>query len=54
MDQQKLETWLSDCSTEDRLLVLEGLGWASDIDIRTVNGPVSCEPRHRLLADDYA
>jgi hypothetical protein len=41
-DQQTLETWLGGCTSgvgNERLLVLEGLGWANDIDVNTVNGP---------------
>ncbi|MGD8395133.1 MAG: FlgD immunoglobulin-like domain containing protein, partial [Candidatus Eiseniibacteriota bacterium] len=43
IDQQRLEEWLQACSAqpphENRFLLLEGLGWASDVDSRTVHGP---------------
>jgi len=39
-DQQTLETWVETCTAgSNRLLVLEGIGWASDIDARTLHGP---------------
>jgi hypothetical protein len=40
-DLQKLELWLRQCDTdlEERLLIQDGYGWASDIDNRTVYGP---------------
>jgi hypothetical protein len=39
-DQQTLESWLAGCSTdqEERLLILDGIGWASDIDVWTTHG----------------
>jgi len=55
-DQQKLHTWLSGCTAgNNRLLVLEGSGWASDIDVNTTNGPSFLTNRGvDVLADDYA
>jgi hypothetical protein len=55
-DQQALGTWISGCSvSENRLLVLEGIGWASDIDVNTTNGPSFLTNRGvDVLADDYA
>jgi hypothetical protein len=39
-DQQTLETWVTSCIPgSDRLLVLEGAGWASDIVANTNHGP---------------
>jgi hypothetical protein len=40
-DLQKLKLWLEQCDTdeEERLLILDGYGWASDIDAHTVYGP---------------
>ncbi|MGD8395683.1 MAG: hypothetical protein PVF43_09425 [Candidatus Eiseniibacteriota bacterium] len=38
-DQQKLEGWLAGCTAgENRLLILDGYGWASDIDNNTTHG----------------
>jgi hypothetical protein len=38
-DQQKLENWLAGCTTgENRLLLADGYGWASDIDVNTTHG----------------
>jgi hypothetical protein len=56
IDQQKLEGWIQACTTgNNRLLLLEGIGWASDIDVRTVNGPTFLLNRGvDVLADDYA
>jgi hypothetical protein len=55
-DQQSLQTWLSGCTAgNNRLLVLEGQGWASDIDVNTTNGPSFLTNRGvDVLADDYA
>jgi hypothetical protein len=55
-DQQSLQTWIAGCSAgQNRLLVLEGIGWASDIDVNTVNGPSFLTNRGvDVLADDYA
>jgi hypothetical protein len=55
-DQQAFQTWISGCSaSENRLLVLEGIGWASDIDVNTTNGPTFLTNRGvDVLADDYA
>jgi len=54
-DQQKLETWLAGCSTPNRVLVLEGLGWASDIASHTTNGSAFLTNRGiDVLASDYA
>jgi hypothetical protein len=55
-DQQKLETWLGGCTAgANRLLVLEGMGWASDIAIKTVHGPAFLADRGvNVLASDYA
>jgi hypothetical protein len=40
-DQQAFEDWLDGCQPGDnRLLILDGYGWASDIDNNTTNGPV--------------
>ncbi|MGD8396163.1 MAG: hypothetical protein PVF43_11885, partial [Candidatus Eiseniibacteriota bacterium] len=38
---QKLENWITGCSVtgEERLLVMDGYGWASDIDNNTTHGP---------------
>jgi hypothetical protein len=56
IDQQKLEGWIQGCTSgQNRLLVMEGVGWASDIDVRTVNGPTFLLNRGvDVLADDYA
>ncbi len=56
MDQQKLETWLAGCSEgSPRLLLLEGTGWAADIQSNTVNGPQFLGNRGiGVLARDYA
>ena len=56
IDQQKLEAWITGCTTgNNRLLVLEGIGWASDIDVNTTNGPNFLLNRGvDVLADDYA
>ncbi len=55
MDQQKLQTWLAGCTTQNRLLVLEGVGWASTIDASTTNGPAFLTNRGvDVLAADYA
>jgi hypothetical protein len=55
-DQQTLETWLSGCTLgNNRLLVLEGIGWASDIDVNTVHGPDFLAGRGvSVLSEDYA
>jgi len=55
-DQQALGTWITGCSAaENRLLVLEGIGWASDIDVNTTNGASFLTNRGvDVLADDYA
>jgi hypothetical protein len=38
-DQQSLETWVEACTAgNNRLLVMEGIGWASDIDVNTNHG----------------
>ncbi len=56
MDQQKLETWLAGCSEGNpRLLLVEGTGWAADIDQNTTNGPSFLANRGvDVLARDYA
>lgn len=56
IDQQKLETWIAGCTPgNNRLLVLEGLGWASFIDVNTTNGAAFLTNRGvDVLADDYA
>jgi hypothetical protein len=56
IDQQKLETWLQGCTPgSNRLLVLEGTGWASFIDRNTTNGPAFLANRGvDVLASDYA
>jgi hypothetical protein len=39
-DQQTLDTWLGGCTSgNERLLVLSGISWASDIDVNTFSGP---------------
>jgi hypothetical protein len=55
-DQQSLETWLGGCTAgNNRLLVLEGIGWASDIQNNTTHGPAFLTARGvSVLADDYA
>jgi hypothetical protein len=55
-DQQKLETWLAGCTAGvNRLLVLEGAGWASDIATNTMHGPAFLADRGvSVLASDYA
>jgi hypothetical protein len=55
--QQKLEGWLAGCVTdeEERLLILSGYGWASDIDVNTVHGPAFLEGLGVDVIDhDYA
>ncbi len=56
IDQQKLETWVTGCTAgNNRLLVLDGIGWASFIDVNTTNGPQFLSNRGvDVLADDYA
>jgi hypothetical protein len=55
-DQQTLETWLSGCTPgNNRLLVVEGIGWASDTDVNTVHGPDFLADRGvAVLSEDYA
>jgi hypothetical protein len=55
-DQQSLQTWISGCDASgNRLLVLEGIGWASDINANTANGPAFLTNRGvSVLTDDYA
>ena len=55
IDQQKLEAWIQGCTTgNNRLLVLEGIGWASDIDVNTINGPTFLLNRGvDVVANDY-
>jgi hypothetical protein len=56
IDQQKLETWIAGCTAgNNRLLVLEGIGWASQIDVATTNGAAFLTNRGvDVLASDYA
>ncbi len=55
-DQQKLEGWLAGCADgANRLLFLEGLGWASFIDASTIHGADFLAGRGvDVLARDYA
>jgi hypothetical protein len=55
-DQQKLETWLGACTAgNNRLLILEGAGWASDIGANTTHGPSFLAARGvSVLSSDYA
>jgi hypothetical protein len=55
--QQKLEGWLAGCVTdgEERLLILSGYGWASDIDARTEHGSMFLEALGvDVISDDYS
>jgi hypothetical protein len=56
IDQQKLETWIAGCSAgANRLLVLDGIGWASQIDAATTNGSAFLANRGvDVLTSDYA
>ncbi len=55
-DQQKLETWVAGCSgNQNRLLVLDGTGWASFIDVGTAYGQTFLSHRGvQVLTPDYA
>jgi hypothetical protein len=55
-DQQTLETWIEACTAgSSRLLILEGTGWASDIDGRTIHGSAFLSRFGvDVLANDYA
>lgn len=59
IDQQKLTTWIQGCqqvpSVIPRLLVMEGSGWAADVDRRTTNGQAFLTNFGvDVLTDDYA
>jgi hypothetical protein len=55
-DQQALEDWLRNCiEGEERLLVLDGSGWASDIASNTTHGPAFLDfVGVEVLGADYA
>ena len=55
-DQQSLETWIETCTAgNNRLLILDGFSWASDIDANTNHGAAFLTRFGvDVLADDYA